>query len=251
MKDFKDKKILITGGSSGIGFGIAQALNNQGAHVLLVSSNPEKLSLSASEFNNEQYTLLPFDLNNVADIERFIEQEIVHKVGVLDGFVHSAGISDVRPIQMLKYQHAMKVMNINYFSFLEIVRVLAKAKNNSGQLNVVGISAIGAFLGNATKTAYCSSKAAMNAAVRCLAKELHPKSIRINTVAPGVTRTAMLDSFSETFGTTDEYNQIISRQYLGICEPEDIANAVLFLLSDQSRMITGSCISVDGGKLSS
>ena len=90
----------------------------------------------------------------------------------------------------------------------------------------------------------------MNSAVRCLAKELAPKGIRLNNVAPGVTNTTMASNFEALGIDSKESKSIIERQYLGPCEPEDIADTVLFLLSDMSRKITGSCICVDGGKLS-
>lgn len=96
-----------------------------------------------------------------------------------------------------------------------------------------------------------ASKAAMNSAVRCIAKELAPRNIRINTVAPGVTDTPLWQECLKVNGGSEEYKQILRRQYLGICQPEDIANTVVYLMSDLSKMVTGSCISVDGGKLSS
>jgi len=145
-----------------------------------------------------------------------------------------------------------KVMDINFFSFVELIRCIsAKGYHNSERTAVVGISALGAFLGNSTKTAYCASKAAMNSAVRCLAKELAPKGFCINTVAPGVTDTPMAKAAEEYGQDSDAFKAIAERQYLGICQPEDIANAVVFLMSNKSRMITGSCLPVDGGKLSS
>ena len=172
--------------------------------------------------------------------------------GPVDGFVHCVGVGAVRPLKMSKYDFMLGVMNINYFSFVEVVRCLSiKGNFNPKGMNVVGISALGAFLGNSTKTAYCASKGAMNAAVRCLAKELAPKNIRVNTVAPGVTNTLMATNFEQMGIESEEIKMIKSRQYLGVCEPIDIANAIAFLLSDLSRMITGSCISVDGGKLTS
>ena len=91
----------------------------------------------------------------------------------------------------------------------------------------------------------------MNAASRCMAKELAPKGIRVNTVAPGVTDTPMARATEEYGKDSDEHKAILERQYLGICQPEDIANAILFLMGNLSRMITGSCITVDGGKSSS
>jgi NAD(P)-dependent dehydrogenase (short-subunit alcohol dehydrogenase family) len=91
----------------------------------------------------------------------------------------------------------------------------------------------------------------MNSAVRCLAKELAPKGIRLNTVAPGATDTPMAKEAADYRDGTDEQKINAMRQYLGTCQPQDIADAIAFLLSDMSRMITGTCLPVDGGKLTS
>ncbi len=92
----------------------------------------------------------------------------------------------------------------------------------------------------------------MNGAVRSIAKELAPKGIRINTIAPGTTDTPMFRAAEKDFGKdSNAFNERLGRQYLGLCQPEDIANSVAFLLSGMSRMITGSCLGVDGGKLTS
>ena len=91
----------------------------------------------------------------------------------------------------------------------------------------------------------------MNSAVRCLAKELAPKGFRINTIAPGVTDTPMARAAEDYGSDSDEPKAILQRQYLGICQPEDIAGSVVYLMSDLAKKVTGSCIAVDGGKLSS
>ena len=119
-------------------------------------------------------------------------------------------------------------------------------------LSIVGISSVGAYLGNSSQPAYCASKAAMNGAVRSIAIELAPKGIRVNTVAPGTTDTPMFKNAKDDIGVDSEvFQRRLDRQYLGICQAEDIANAVVFLLSSMSRMISGSCLAVDGGKLTS
>ena len=158
----------------------------------------------------------------------------------------------VRPIKMSKYEFMKKVMDINYFSFVELIRCIS-GKNCYGSdgCTVVGISALGAYLGNSTKTAYCASKAAMNSAVRCLAKELAPKGFRINTVAPGVTYTPMARAAEDYGSASEEHKSILQRQYLGVCQPEDIADSVVYLMSNLAKKVAGSCIAVDGGKLSS
>jgi NAD(P)-dependent dehydrogenase (short-subunit alcohol dehydrogenase family) len=250
MEDFKDKKIIITGGSSGIGLAVSQELSMLGAIIIMISTDIVKLRLALDKLSGKNHVCYDFNLANVEGIEVFLNR-VLSEIGPIDGFVHCAGVAPIRPLSQSKYNFMLNVMNVNFFSFVEIIRVISKKKFYNESLNIVGISAIGAFLGNSTKTAYSSSKSAMNSAIRCIAKELHSKSIRINAVAPGVTETAMLYDYSEKFSSSDEYNSVIQRQYLGLCLPKDIADTVLFLLSDKSRMITGSCISVDGGKLSS
>lgn len=248
--DFTNKCFIVSG-AGGIGEETAKLLNSFGASIILLDISEENLNntLSALEGSNNKAYIC--DFSNVDGIEQMIKQ-IATENGPIDGFVHCVGIGSVRPLKMSKYDFMLKVMNINFFSFVEIVRCLSvKGRYNSNGMNIVGISALGAYLGNSTKTAYCASKGAMNAAVRCLAKELFSKKIRVNTVAPGVTDTPMARA-SEDYGADSvEHNMILARQYMGVCQPIDIANAVAFLLSDMSKMMTGSCIAVDGGKLSS
>ena len=248
--DFSHKTIIVSG-AGGIGAETARLLSSYNAKIILLDICQGKIDSTFPILLGEGHTSYICDFSKVSEIESIIKQ-IVKEHGPLDGFVHCVGTGAVRPLKMSKYDFMLKVMNINYFSFVEIIRCLANKGNyNPAGMNIVGISALGAFLGNSTKTAYCASKGAMNAAVRCIAKELVSKKIRDNTVAPGVTNTPMTWN-SEEYGVDSEaYKQIVMRQYMGICHPKDIANSVVFLMDDMSRMINGSCISVDGGKLSS
>lgn len=248
--DFTGKTFIISG-AGGIGAETARLLHSFGAKIILLDIKEENIVKTLSELSGEGHGNYVCDFSDVESIELVIKN-IVKDHGPMDGFIHCVGIGAVRPLKMSKYDFMLKVMNINYFSFVEIVRCLSiKGNFNSKGMNVVGISALGAFLGNSTKTAYCASKGAMNAAVRCIAKELASKKIRVNTVAPGVTDTPMA-SIAEDYGSdSEEHKAILQRQYMGICQPRDIANTVAFLMSDMSKMISGSCIAVDGGKLSS
>lgn len=248
--DFSNKKFLVSG-AGGIGAETAKLLNSCGASIILLDISEDNLNsviVSLEKGDNKAYIC---DFSNIDGIEQVIKQ-IVTENGPVDGFVHCVGIGSVRPLKMSKYDFMLKVMNINFFSFVEIVRCLSsKGRYNTKGMNVVGVSALGAFLGNSTKTAYCASKGAMNAAVRCMAKELAHKKIRVNTVAPGVTDTPMARAAEDYGSDSEEHRMILARQYMGVCQPLDIANTIAFLLSDMSRMITGNCIAVDGGKLSS
>lgn len=246
--DFTGKRILVTGASSGIGYEICKALHESGAEVLMVAKNVEKL-MAASDCLGIK-NRYPIDLGDVSKIAIGIEN-IIKESGPLDGFVHSAGIGTVRPIKMCSYEYMKQMMDINFFSFIEIVRTITKKKNFKEGMSIVGISSVAALEGNKSKTGYCASKAAMNGAIRCLAKELSPKRIRVNAVLPGITKTAIYEQIVDNGADSEDLKAILQRQYLGICNPENIASTVAFLLSEESNFITGAEIAVDSGRLSS
>ena len=246
---FKGKTFIVAG-SGGIGAATAIALNEYGAKIIVLDVNEDSIKELLLKLHGENASYV-CDLSAVECIESIVKN-IIKEHGSIDGLAFCVGVGMVRPIKMSKYDFMKKVMDINYFSFVELIRCIS-GKNcyNTDGCTIVGISALGAYLGNSTKTAYCASKAAMNSAVRCLAKELAPKGFRINTVAPGVTDTPMAREADNYGSDSDEHKAILQRQYLGICQPEDIADAVVYLMSDLAKKVTGSCIAVDGGKLSS
>ena len=250
LLNFNNKNIIVAG-VGGIGQATVLELASMGANIIMIDANEQALNETIFKLGQGKHSTHICDFSKVDTIEPLIKN-IVKESGAIDAFVYCVGFGAVRPLKLSKYEFMRTVMDINFFSFIEMIRCISlKGNYNPKETNIVGISAIGAFLGNSTKTAYCASKGAMNAAVRCLAKELAPKNIRINTVAPGVTDTPMARA-SEDYGSeSEEYKSILQRQYLGICSPNDITNAVVFLLSNMSNKITGSCLSVDGGKLSS
>jgi len=247
--DFTDKTIILAG-AGGIGTAIAELLASLGARMILLDVVEDKLKEVVSSLPGDGHAFYVCDFSAVESIEPLIAH-VIQERGAVDGYVHTTGIGAVRPLKMSKYDYMLKVMNINFFSFVEVVRCLTKKGSYNQGMNIVGISAVGAYLGNSTKTAYCASKSAMNSAVRCLAKELAPKGIRLNTVAPGATDTPMAREAADYRDGTDEQRVNALRQYLGTCQPSDIADGVAFLLSNMSRMITGTCLPVDGGKLTS
>lgn len=246
--DFAGKKILVTGASSGIGAAVSSLLSSAGAQVIMVAQNPVKLAAAAEKLNVHSYYSV-----NLADVPGISDHinTIIKECGPLDGYVHSAGIGTVRPIKMCTYDYMKNMMDINFFSFVEIVRIITKKKNFNEGMGIVGISSVAALEGNQSKTGYCASKAAMNGAVRCLAKELAPKKIRVNTVMPGIAKTAIFDQIMDNGGDSEDLKGILQRQYLGVVEPDSIAATVAFLLSEEARFITGSSVAVDSGRLTS
>ena len=246
--DFTGKKILVTGAAGGMGQAVCALLASHGAQVILLDRNEEQLEMACQNLEGSGHACYVCDLGQIDSIEGLISQ-IIQEQGPVDGFVHCAGIANVRPLKLSKYPYMLEIMNVNFFSFVEVARCITKRKAFNPGLSIVGICSIGAFYGAPTKTAYGASKAAMLAAVKSIAVELGDKGVRANVVAPGTTRTNMMAEAEDYSAGTDSYLQKLSRQFLGICEPEDIANSIAFLLSDKARMITGTCLTVDGGKM--
>lgn len=248
--DLREKQILITGASSGMGAETARLCAKLGAKIILVARNEEKLNNVLDELEGNEHKCYSFDLENVNEIESFIKG-VINECGAIDGFVHSAGIGSTRPIKLLKPDIMLSVMNVNYFSFVEIIRCITKRKCFNEGLSIVGVSSISSKQGNQAKTAYCASKAAMDASVRCLAKELADKKIRVNTVNPALIRTSIFEQFLENGRDSEDAENIVKRQYLGIGDPIDVAGMIAYLLSDTAKFITGTSIDIDGGRLSS
>ena len=246
--DFSGKRYLVTGASSGIGAAIAERIVRSGGEVLLVARSEEKLKEQSEKLGSCMY--VPVDLSDVNGISDRLTP-VLKQFGPLDGYVHSAGIGNVRPLKLSTYEFMKSIMDINFFSFVELVRLVSKKNNYSDGMSIVGISSVSSLEGNQSKTGYCSSKAAMDAAIRCMAKELAPKHIRVNSVMPGITRTAIFDQILNNGSDSDDLKSIMSRQYLGICEPENIAATVAFLLCEEANYITGTAVAVDSGRLSS
>ena len=245
--DLSGKKVLIIGASSGIGRQAAIQLSKQGAKLFLVARREEKLQNVWKELEGEGHLHVTADMNDVYGIEALFEY-IKRHFGALDGMVYTAGMTATMPVSMLKPEKLNQVMTVHFFSFVECVRQICKKGRFNEGARIVAMSSIAAKCGDKGHTAYSSAKAAIEGAVRCRAMELAAKKIYLNAVAPGMTKTEMLADFLKNNGEeSPAYKKIVSRQYLGIGNPEDIANVILFLLSQSSGFITGAIIPVDGG----
>lgn len=243
--DLTDKHIVITGGSSGIGKSLAILLSNLGAKLSIIGRNTDKLINTINLLNGTGHNYYEFDISEFDLIELLITK-IVEKSGTIDGFVHSAGIEMTRPLKMLKPNHYAEVFNVNTISALEFTKVITKNSNISKGASIVYISSIVGLFGQAGKTAYSASKGALIAAAKCLALELAPRGIRVNTVLPALVETDMSNKILEGM-SEDSKNSILKMHPLGFGKPEDISNAIAFLLSPASSWITGVEFVIDGG----
>lgn len=245
--DFKGKRILITGASTGIGRETAILLNKLGANLMLMDIDENGLKELTESLEGKENKYFHYDLSELDGIEQKVKEIVSY--GPIDGFVHCVGIRSRRPISMITPNVLNKVMQVNFGSFVELVRCITKRKNFNAGLSIVGISSVASQRGGTSVTAYAASKAAMDSAVRCLAKELASKNVRLNTVVPAQINTPAYAEYLKILGGDND--PALSRQYLGLGEPIDVANVIAFLLSDASKFITGSAIPVDGGFLSS
>ncbi len=247
--DLSGKLILVTGASSGIGRASAVQLSRLGGRVVLVARSEEKLYETLDMMEGEGHAVYPFDLIQIDKIEGLIKH-IIQENGALNGLVHCAGIATMRPLAMTNSDFLHEIMLINFYAFVELVRCASKKKNYIEGASFIGMSSIGSQSGDKSKVAYCASKAAMDAATKCMAKELEPKKIRVNTVVGGFVKTDMYNMYIDNAGEDAVDDHVLGRQFLGMGEPVDIANSMAYLLSDASKFITGTGFVVDGGYLS-
>ena len=241
MKDLKNKNIIVTGASGGIGNSIIKILYEHEANLLATGTKIEKLEELKSKFKNLK--ILKFDISNNEKIEEFIENATKELGGNLDCLVNNAGITQDNLAIRMSLDEWKKVIDLNLTSTFLLSKFAIKKmlKNKSGK--IVNITSVVGHTGNLGQSNYTASKAGIIAMSKSLAIEYAKKNININCISPGFIKTAMTDKIDEKFKEI-----IISKiPSARLGEPEDIANAVLFLASNQSNYINGETLHVNGG----
>ena len=239
--NLENKKIIITGATGGIGNSIVKKLSESGAKILATGTRLEKLEELKSKFKNTD--ILKFDISKGEEIEEFIENATKQLGGGLDCLINNAGITQDNLAIRMNIDEWKKVIDINLTSTFLLSKFAIKKmlKNKYGK--IINITSVVGHTGNLGQVNYTASKAGIVAMAKSLAIEYAKKNININCISPGFIKTEMTDKIDEKFKET-----IISKipsSRLG--EPEDVANAVLFLASDQSNYINGETIHVNGG----
>jgi len=241
MTNLKDKKIIVTGASGGIGNSIVEKLYNSGAKILATGTKIEKLEQLKSKYKDLKF--LKFDISQNENIEEFIENATTELGGSLDCIVNNAGLTKDNLAIRMSFDEWKKVIDVNLTSTFLLSKFAIKKmlKNKSGK--IVNITSVVGHTGNLGQANYTASKAGIIAMSKSLAIEYAKKNININCISPGFIKTAMTDKIDEKFKEL-----IVSKIPSGrLGEPEDIANVVLFLASDQSNYINGETIHVNGG----
>jgi 3-oxoacyl-[acyl-carrier protein] reductase len=240
MKDLENKNIIVTGASGGIGNSIVEKLNECGANVLASGTRLEKLEELKSKFN--KIKILKFDISQSDKIEEFIDNA-ANELGGLDCIVNNAGITQDNLAIRMSIDEWKKVIDINLTSTFLMSKFAIKKmlKNKKGK--IINITSVVGHTGNLGQANYTASKAGLIAMSKSLAIEYAKKNINVNCISPGFIKTAMTDKIDEKF--KEVIVSKIPSARLG--EPEDIANAVLFLASDNSNYINGETLHVNGG----
>ena len=241
MSNLENKNIIVTGASGGIGNSIIKKLYEAGAKILASGTRTEKLEELKKKFENIK--ILKFDISQSDKIEEFVENATSELGGSLDGLVNNAGITQDNLAIRMSLDEWQKVININLTSTFLMSKFAIKKmlKNKSGK--IVNITSVVGHTGNLGQANYTASKAGIVAMSKSLAIEYAKKNININCISPGFIQTAMTDKIDDKFKEV-----IISKiPSARLGEPDDIANAVLFLSSDQSSYINGETLHVNGG----
>ncbi|MBN1414278.1 MAG: SDR family oxidoreductase [Bacteroidales bacterium] len=245
----QNKLILITGASSGIGRQCAVACSGMGATLVLFGRNSERLNETLNLTGNPgNHMVVSVDLMEYDTVKDAVKNIVIQK-GRVDGLINCAGISTTLPLNAVSPDKMEHFFRTNVIGGINLTNQVVRISNFSEiGGSVVFISSVMGVAGENGKSLYSMTKGALIAAVRSMAIELAKRNIRVNAISPGVVETPM--SKNAIYSRDEEsLNRITSLHPLGLGQPEDVANAAVYLLSDASKWITGTNLIVDGGYL--
>ena len=236
------KRILVTGASSGIGADTAVECSRMGAEVLITGRNEERLKQTYSRLDTSlgaKHQMIVADLSDETSLSALVE-----RIDTLDGLVNNAGVNRVKPVNFIKQEDFDYIFQSNTWTAVNLTRLLCKKKKIKKNGSVVFTSSVSAFFNAPGRALYAGSKAALTSFMRSFAVELADKGIRANAVHPGMVETKMI---SENLSEEELQNNLKEYPLRRFGKPEDVAWAVIYLLSDASSWITGTSVVIDGG----
>jgi len=242
--NLKNKTILITGASSGIGKACAIACDELGASLVLMGRDLRRLKITRDSLNGTNHSTIDVDLTKSDELKTKINN-FLKTAKPIDGIINSAGVSTTYPFKILKPPKINEVLDINVTSNFYLTKLLLGKLNKNGA-SIIFMSSVMASHGEKGKTIYSMSKGAISSGARSLAIELADRNFRVNTIAPGIVITPM-NKNSKYMKDKKYYKETLNQYPLGFGSPDDVANLCVFLMSDASKWITGTEIIIDGG----
>lgn len=239
--NLEGKRVLITGASSGIGKATAEESAKCGAQLVLTARNEERLKATLDSLEGEGHSMIIADLTKHEDLTALVSQ-----LEPIDGVVFCAGINDKSLIKFLNQEHVEKMLTTNFTSPMYLTQLLTKKKKFNKEASIVFVSSISAFYPSVSNAMYASSKAALSQFAKVLALELMPQKIRVNCIEPAFVETGMLNKYE----ISDKMDEIRANAPFGrFLEPKEVGQAVIYLLSNATKLMTGSNLVIDGGFL--
>ncbi len=246
LQDLENKTVLVTGASRGIGKAICEALAAQKAHVIFNYRGDEakanELKEHLTTLGASKVSALKFDVNNYDDMKTAIDT-FVKSEGQIAGLVNNAGISKDQLAMKVKPEDIQDILDTNLKSAMVLTNHMSRQFLKAKDVSIVNMSSVVGLMGNTAQTVYAASKAGLIGYTKSFAKELASRKMRCNAVCPGFIQTDMTDALDPK--AKEHYMKVIPLGDYG--HTEDVANLVLFLLSNASKYITGEVIKVDGG----
>ena len=234
------KTILVTGASAGIGKSIAISCSKMGARLVITGRNRKRLEETKAEMFGEGHTAIPADLTQNSDL-----QSLAAQLPLLDGIVYCAGIGQRKLCKMLTSEDVDEVMNVNFKSNVLFQAELLRAKKIKKAASIVFLASRAAGSPSIGNAVYSASKGAVISYAKCLSLELAPRQIRVNCICPAMVWTGLIIQGGLTKEDLEEAQlQYPLRRY---GQPQDVANLAIYLLSDASSWMTGSCVDLTGG----
>jgi len=239
------KRILITGASSGIGRSCAILCSKLGAEIIACGRNEDRLAQTIAALSGSGHIYLAFELNDETQIEYAIKK--LKGTKPISGFIHSAGIERTNPLNTIFMDDFVEMFKTNVASAIAIIkRIMKPGMYDKNGVSVVLISSVSGLKGEKGKIEYSSTKAAILGLTKSLAQELSAKGVRVNGICPAMVKSEMLDRMFESL-PENSVNGILQKHLLGILDAVDVANMAVYLISDLSRHVTGTNITLDSG----
>lgn len=244
--DLSGRRMLVTGASAGIGRATAVMLARLGARVILNGRDADRLNDTAARLEGDGHAVAAFDLSELEAVPGWVKQ-LAADHGPLDGIAHCAGIQTLRPIRIFSADFFDTVMRANLGSALALARGLRQKGCHAERAAMALISSTAATAASPGNVVYAASKGGVIAATKGLAVELLSDGIRVNCVVPSIVETELIERGKQKL-TAEQYEHLRKLQPLGFGHPDDIAHMLAYLLADTSRWMTGSIVTVDGGR---